>query len=717
MDKNYKGISVNLDLPGQVEYNRRKNVEQDQRLSTLSSQVTQLLQQAPSGYLPQVFYGLTRGTQKYRFVPNYVFNVEGLTGNTGDSYELYSDDQTGNYVKAIAVQLNPTQLQIIIQGDYIVDTNTFNLVNMRTGAVVNATLSNVLTLQDASYLGSFSAVDNKEKQITVLYDLASGKTHVVYASIDYNSDGIYNWVSIGNFVNGIDGRSIFGLTASTASGVFAVAKVNDLLVSGEDFTYEGHDYKIGDLDSINTLDPITLVSKGNIRGATGLQGIQGNPGVDGANGLTPYIGYNGNWWIGDTDTTVRAEPRDGVDGVDGQAFNIQSGLYSVPANVGNPNNLDPNGNALTTLPTLPQTDISGKGYVVYDPITTPLEPYYDLYWANNGDTNWTIVHPFSGIKGQDGKDGYTPYIQNNVWYINGVSTGIQATGNTGAKGDKGDKGDTGPKGDSGDNVNIVQTTGTSTTSVMSQKAVTDNLALKQAALASGTNIKTINSQSILGSGNLEISGGSSSILGLYRYEAKKNIKVGGYTEIQASLLESYVSGELSIGTKLITSNNKLLRITGSNYPHAYNVDCINDFSPSSGLEWHIGMSLSDVTVLCHENIASWLHYSFNGIGGSTGGDTVLTLNFGDASLTIKGGEYTYHEEFIHVTSYGDLNLLLYHANSPSDTPDEDYSGQNFTFTDPDGYLAQLISYEWSGSASPPDEATTMALLNEVMTLT
>ena len=434
MEKNYKGISVNLDLPGQVEYNRRKNVEQDQRLSTLNSQVTQLLQQAPAGYLPQVFYGLTRGSRTYRFVPNYVFNVEGLTGNTGDSYELYSDDQTGNYVKAIAVQLNTTQLQIIIQGDYIVNTNTFNVVNMRTGAVSSTTLSSALTLQDASYLGSFSAVDNKEKQITVLYDLASGKTNVVYASIDYNSDGTYNWVSIGNFVNGIDGHSIFGLTASTASGVFAIAKVNDLLVSGEDFTYEGHDYKIGDLDLIATLDPITLVSKGNIRGATGLQGIQGNPGADGANGLTPYIGSNGNWWVGDTDTTVRAEARDGINGVDGQAFDIQSGLYSVPANVGNPNNLDPSGNTLTTLPTLPQTDISGKGYVVYDPITTPLEPYYDLYWANNGDTNWTIVHPFSGIKGQDGKNGYTPYIQNNVWYINGVSTGVQATGNTGATG-------------------------------------------------------------------------------------------------------------------------------------------------------------------------------------------------------------------------------------------------------------------------------------------
>ena len=37
--------------------------------------------------------------------------------------------------------------------------------------------------------------------------------------------------------------------------------------------------------------------------------IDGNDGVD---GLTPYIGMNGNWWIGDVDQNIKAE---GVDGV------------------------------------------------------------------------------------------------------------------------------------------------------------------------------------------------------------------------------------------------------------------------------------------------------------------------------------------------------------------------------------------------------------------
>ena len=52
-------------------------------------------------------------------------------------------------------------------------------------------------------------------------------------------------------------------------------------------------------------------------GQDGAQGEQGPAGEDGADGKTPYIGENGNWWIGDTDTGVKAEGVDGEDGQDG----------------------------------------------------------------------------------------------------------------------------------------------------------------------------------------------------------------------------------------------------------------------------------------------------------------------------------------------------------------------------------------------------------------
>lgn len=43
----------------------------------------------------------------------------------------------------------------------------------------------------------------------------------------------------------------------------------------------------------------------------GLDGKDGTDGATGKDGKTPFIGENGNWWIGETDTGVKAA---GVDG-------------------------------------------------------------------------------------------------------------------------------------------------------------------------------------------------------------------------------------------------------------------------------------------------------------------------------------------------------------------------------------------------------------------
>lgn len=43
-----------------------------------------------------------------------------------------------------------------------------------------------------------------------------------------------------------------------------------------------------------------------VRGAQFYLGLDGNDGADGSDGLTPYVGQNGNWYIGNTDTGVVA---------------------------------------------------------------------------------------------------------------------------------------------------------------------------------------------------------------------------------------------------------------------------------------------------------------------------------------------------------------------------------------------------------------------------
>ena len=392
--------------------------------------MTQLLEQAPAGFLPRVFYGLTRGAQTYRFVQDYVFNVVGLSGNVGDAYELFSTIEPGNdYIAAVAVQINEDQLKIVIKGDYTQNTTTFLATNNTTGAQQTITVTGALALQDASYLGDYPAADNREKQITVLNNLENNSKNVVFASIDYNSDEVYNWVEIGGYLNGKDGAAFYSVNSATYATISAMLKVNDSICAAESFST----FNIGDVYSVDSIDPLTLSQKGNIRGAQGVQGLPGQNGTNGENGKTPYI-QDGYWYIDGTNTGVRALGIDGTNGQDGQSFLTQSGLYSVPANWGQTGNVDPDGNALLQLPTLPQSNISSKGFVVYDPLTTPLEPYYDYYFANNGDVAWTILHPFSGIKGRDGTDGSTPYIQNGYWYINGSNTGVPAQGATGATG-------------------------------------------------------------------------------------------------------------------------------------------------------------------------------------------------------------------------------------------------------------------------------------------
>lgn len=53
-------------------------------------------------------------------------------------------------------------------------------------------------------------------------------------------------------------------------------------------------------------------------GKDGQDGKDGKDGEDGKDGLTPYIGSNGNWWIGTTDTGIKAAGTDGSDGKDGK---------------------------------------------------------------------------------------------------------------------------------------------------------------------------------------------------------------------------------------------------------------------------------------------------------------------------------------------------------------------------------------------------------------
>ena len=65
-------------------------------------------------------------------------------------------------------------------------------------------------------------------------------------------------------------------------------------------------------------------------GPKGEQGPKGDPGAKGADGITPTIGANGNWYLGDTDTQ---KPSRGEKGADGAAGKDGSDGYSPEVTV------------------------------------------------------------------------------------------------------------------------------------------------------------------------------------------------------------------------------------------------------------------------------------------------------------------------------------------------------------------------------------------------
>lgn len=103
--------------------------------------------------------------------------------------------------------------------------------------------------------------------------------------------------------------------------------------------------------------------------------------LTGQDGSTPYIGSNGNWWIGSTDTGVRAAGQDGLSAYELWKKAVLDGTVKWPES---------------------KTGLS------------------DFFFY---------------LKGRDGQDGAAPHIgENGNWWIGSTDTGVQAAGQDGQDG-------------------------------------------------------------------------------------------------------------------------------------------------------------------------------------------------------------------------------------------------------------------------------------------
>ena len=151
----------------------------------------------------------------------------------------------------------------------------------------------------------------------------------------------------------------------------------------------------------------------------GMKGDKGDPGD------TPFIGENGNWWIGDTDTGIPATGDKGENGL--TPFIGTNGNWWI-------------GDTDTGIPATGDKGEDGL---------TPYIGSNGNWWIGGTDTGIPATGD-KGETGQTGANGLTPYIgTNGNWWIGSADTGIRAAGQNGKGGADGKDGQDGKDGADG----------------------------------------------------------------------------------------------------------------------------------------------------------------------------------------------------------------------------------------------------------------------------
>ena len=207
-------------------------------------------------------------------------------------------------------------------------------------------------------------------------------------------------------------------------------------------------------------------------GATGAKGDKGDPGATGPQGITPTIGENENWYLGNVDTGKPSRGRQGEKGETGA-----KGEKGDKGDKGDTGATGPQGETGPRGPQGPKGD-TGSGFKVLGYYATAAalsaavanpeagmaygvgtaEPY-DIYIYDSVSKSWKNNGPLQGAKGDTGvgvanvtfdDDVMTVNLTSGAHYSSGSLRGPQGVkGDAGAKGEKGDPGAQGEKGATG----------------------------------------------------------------------------------------------------------------------------------------------------------------------------------------------------------------------------------------------------------------------------
>lgn len=222
-------------------------------------------------------------------------------------------------------------------------------------------------------------------------------------------------------------------------------------------------------------------------GATGAKGETGATGATGPQGITPTIGENENWYLGNVDTGKPSRGRQGEKGEKGETG--ATGATGPKGDTGPKGETGPRGpQGLQGIQGEPGKGLTISGYyataqALAAAVTNPTagdaygvgtaEPY-DIYIYDGVTSAWVNNGPLQGAKGEKGDkgdtgaqgepgkdgrpgaagapgtDGITPTIgANGNWFLGSTDTGKPSRGEKGEQGVQGPQGERGEKGETG----------------------------------------------------------------------------------------------------------------------------------------------------------------------------------------------------------------------------------------------------------------------------
>lgn len=161
-----------------------------------------------------------------------------------------------------------------------------------------------------------------------------------------------------------------------------------------------------DVNKIDTTTTVEITKKnGTTKTVNILDGEKGENGTDGQDGITPTIGENGNWYIGDTDT---GKPSRGIQGEQGiQGVQGEQGIQGIQGETGPQG---PQGEPFTIKKTYSSVfemnaDFNNMALGDYVMIANSVEVEDNAKLYTKGQSAWIFITDFSGATGIQGPQG------------------------------------------------------------------------------------------------------------------------------------------------------------------------------------------------------------------------------------------------------------------------------------------------------------------------